>query len=99
MTAVLPDIDPFSPLFLADPYPAHEMLREAGPVVWLDRYDIWASARHVPVRAALHDPDAFCSSAGVGSVVAAIRPTGEPRRMLNNTLRGLETLPLRLVPA
>ena len=31
--------------------------------------------------------------------VAAIEPAGEPRRMLNNTLRGLESLPLRLVPA
>jgi cytochrome P450 len=66
MTAVLPDVDPFSPEFLADPYPAHELLREAGPVVHLERYGIHASARHAPVRAALHDPEAFCSSAGVG---------------------------------
>jgi cytochrome P450 len=66
MTAVLPDVDPFSPEFLTDPYPAHAVLREAGPVVRLDRYGIWASARHAPVRAALHDPEAFCSSAGVG---------------------------------
>ena len=66
MTDVLPDIDPFSPEFLIDPYPAHEILREAGPAVWLDRYRIWATARHAPVRAALLDPDAFCSSAGVG---------------------------------
>ena len=60
------DLDPFSPKFLGDPYPAHEALREAGPVVRLDRYGIWASARHGPVRAALLDPAAFCSSAGVG---------------------------------
>jgi 4-methoxybenzoate monooxygenase (O-demethylating) len=66
MTAVLPDVDPFSPEFLADPYAGHERLREAGPVVRLGRYGIWASARHAPVRAALHDPEAFCSSAGVG---------------------------------
>jgi cytochrome P450 len=66
MTAVLPDIDPFSPEFLADPYPAHELLREAGPVVRLERYGIWTSARHAAVRAALLDPEAFCSSAGVG---------------------------------
>lgn len=31
--------------------------------------------------------------------VRAIELTGEPRRMLNNTLRGLETLSLRLLPA
>jgi len=60
------DIDSFSPEFLLDPYPAHETLREAGPVVRLKRYGIWASARHDPVRAALHDPVSFCSSAGVG---------------------------------
>lgn len=28
-----------------------------------------------------------------------IETAGEPRRMLNNSLRGLETLPLRLLPA
>ena len=56
MTAVLPDIDPFSPEFLRDPYPGHERLREAGPVVKLERYGIWASARHAPVRAALLVP-------------------------------------------
>lgn len=66
MTAVLPALDPFSTAFLDDPYPAHRTLRDAGPVVRLERYGIWASARHAPVRTALLDPDAFCSSAGVG---------------------------------
>ena len=31
-------VDPFSHDFLQDPYPHHETLREAGPVVWLERY-------------------------------------------------------------
>jgi 4-methoxybenzoate monooxygenase (O-demethylating) len=31
--------------------------------------------------------------------VAAIELTGEPARMLNNTLRGLTRLPVRIVPA
>jgi len=31
--------------------------------------------------------------------VASIEMTAEPTRRLNNTLRGLDTLPLRLVPA
>jgi cytochrome P450 len=68
MTATLPvsDLDPFSPAFLDDPYPGHEALRQAGPVVLLSRYGIWASARHAPVRTALLDPEAFCSAAGVG---------------------------------
>ena len=82
MTAVLPDIDPFSPEFLRDPYPVHELLREAGPVVMLERYGIWASARHAPVRAALHDPEAFCSSAGVGISDFRKEPPWRPPSLL-----------------
>jgi hypothetical protein len=59
-------VDPFSREFLTNPYPFHEELREAGPVVRLDRYDIWAMARHEEVRACLMDWETFCSSAGVG---------------------------------
>jgi cytochrome P450 len=58
--------DPFSHGFLRDPYPYHEALREAGPVVWLERYGIWAMARHEQVRDALTDWQTYCSSAGVG---------------------------------
>lgn len=60
------DIDPFSPAFLADPYPHHEALREAGPVVRLSRYGIWAMARHAEVRDALADWRTYSSAAGVG---------------------------------
>jgi 4-methoxybenzoate monooxygenase (O-demethylating) len=59
-------IDPFSPAFLHDPYPHHQVLREAGPVVWLEPYGIWTMARHQDVRDALTDWQSFCSSAGVG---------------------------------
>ena len=59
-------IDPFSHGFLGDPYPHHAVLREAGPVVWLDKYGIWAMARHEQVRDALTDWQTYCSSAGVG---------------------------------
>src|SRR5262245_34820515 len=59
-------IDPFSSEFLVNPYPFHEELREVGPVVWLDRYGIWAMARYEEVRACLMNWEAFCSSAGVG---------------------------------
>jgi 4-methoxybenzoate monooxygenase (O-demethylating) len=59
-------IDPFSNEFLNNPYPHHETLREAGPVVWLERYGIWAMARHQEVRDALTDYQTYCSSAGVG---------------------------------
>ena len=60
------DIDPFSDAFLADPYPFHEVLREAAPVVWLERYGVFAAARHAEVQAALQDWSTFSSAAGVG---------------------------------
>ena len=59
-------VDPFSHEFLRDPYPHHEALREAGPVVWLEQYGIWTMARHQEVRDALTDWQTYCSSAGVG---------------------------------
>jgi 4-methoxybenzoate monooxygenase (O-demethylating) len=59
-------IDPFSHAFLSDPYPHHQAMREAGPVVWLDHYGIWAMARHQEVRDALTDWQTYCSGAGVG---------------------------------
>jgi 4-methoxybenzoate monooxygenase (O-demethylating) len=60
------DIDPFGDEFLAEPYSFHEQLREAGAVVWLERYGIWASARHAEVQTALTDWQTFSSAAGVG---------------------------------
>jgi 4-methoxybenzoate monooxygenase (O-demethylating) len=59
-------IDPFSHAFLTDPYPYHEAMREAGPMVRLEKYGIWAMARHQEVRDALTDWQTYCSSAGVG---------------------------------
>jgi cytochrome P450 len=60
------DVDPFSSEFLRDPYPCHNALREAGPVVRLERYGIWAMARYAEVNQTLLDWETFCSSAGVG---------------------------------
>ena len=60
------DVDPFSPAFLENPYPHHQAMREAGPVIWLEQYGIWAMARHQEVRDALTDWQTYCSGAGVG---------------------------------
>ena len=59
-------LDPFSLAFLSDPHPGHEALREAGPVVWLGTYGVYAAARYAEVREILVDPATFCSSRGVG---------------------------------
>jgi len=60
------DVDPFSLEFLADPYPSHAALRDAGRVVWLSRYNIAATARYEEVRQALQDYKTFSSARGVG---------------------------------
>jgi cytochrome P450 len=60
------DTDPFAREILEDPLPLHEKLREAGPVVYLSRYDTYALARYEQVRSALVDWQDFQSAAGVG---------------------------------
>src|SRR5829696_6115088 len=60
------ELDPFSPEVLQSPHPYHHVLREAGPVVRLARYGIFAMARYTDVRSILMDWRTFCSSAGVG---------------------------------
>jgi cytochrome P450 len=60
------DVDPFDMNFFADPYPTHELLREAGPVVYLDKWNVYGVARYAEVHAVLNDPATFCSSRGVG---------------------------------
>lgn len=61
------DFDPYASENLLDPYPMHEALREAGPVVRLRTYGtLLACARHADVHAVFSDHDRFSSSAGVG---------------------------------
>ena len=60
------DVDPFSLEFFDDPYPTHELLRETGPVVHLDKWNVFGVARYAEVHAVLNDPLTFCSSRGVG---------------------------------
>jgi cytochrome P450 len=60
------DADPFGHEVLEDPLPLHAVLREAGPVVYLTRYDTYAMARYEQVHAALVDWQGFQSAAGVG---------------------------------
>jgi cytochrome P450 len=75
-------IDPFSAEFLGDPYPFHEQLREAGPVVWLERYECWGMARYEQVHATLSDWQTFCSSAGAGLSNFRKEPPWRPPSLL-----------------
>ncbi len=68
-TANLPelDIDPYAAENLIDPYPMHQRMREAGPVVKLTPYpSLVACARHEQVHAVFNDHATFISGAGVG---------------------------------
>jgi 4-methoxybenzoate monooxygenase (O-demethylating) len=60
------DLDHYSDGFLADPYPFYARLREAGPVVWLTRYEIYAVARFDEVRTVLGDWETFTTNRGFG---------------------------------
>jgi cytochrome P450 len=64
-TAAL-DLNPFADAFLEDPYPCHELLRDAGAVVWLPSIGAYGMARYAEVKAVLTDHVTFCSSRGVG---------------------------------
>lgn len=60
------DADPFSHDVLEDPAWLHVELRDAGAVVYLTRYDVYALARYQHVHAALTNWQAFTSGSGVG---------------------------------
>src|SRR5438045_122212 len=73
------DVDPFAMNFFADPYPTHELLREAGPLVRFDKWNVYGVARYAEVHAVLNDPATFCSSRGVGlSDFAKEKPLLQP---------------------
>ncbi|MFC0452820.1 cytochrome P450 [Rhodococcus jostii] len=65
-TLPVSDADPFALDVLEDPLPFQADLRDAGPVVYLQRYDVFALGRYEQVHTALTDWQAFQSAAGVG---------------------------------
>ncbi|MFG2193325.1 cytochrome P450 [Streptomyces sp. NPDC048639] len=59
-------IDLYTDASIIDPYDDYRALRDLGPVVRLDQYDVWAAARYDEVYEALHDHESFISGEGVG---------------------------------
>jgi cytochrome P450 len=80
--APLSDVDPYEPAVLLDPYGAYAVLRELGPVVRLERYGVWAMARHKEVADALQDWRTFSSDAGVGLADFRKEPPWRPKSIL-----------------
>jgi cytochrome P450 len=58
-------LDPFADQALLNPWPLYRELREMGPVVWLEKYGMFALTRYDVVAKALRDWAAFPSSLGV----------------------------------
>ena len=75
-------IDPFDKVFLGDPYAYHDMIREAGPVVWLDSVGAFAMARYEEGKDSLRDHETFCSSRGVGTLDFAKETPFRPPSLL-----------------
>ncbi|MFY0615247.1 MAG: cytochrome P450 [Hyphomicrobiaceae bacterium] len=76
-------LDPFGDAFLSDPYPYHEKLRNAGPLVFIEAYDAWATGRHEVISQILSNHQAFCSGRGVGLAnFAREKPWRKPSLLL-----------------
>jgi cytochrome P450 len=58
-------LDPYSDRALIDPWPTYGELQDAGPAVWLSKYQMFALTRYDSALKALHDPSSFPSSLGV----------------------------------
>jgi cytochrome P450 len=58
-------LDPYTDQALLNPWPLYRELREMGPVVWLEKYGMFALTRYDVVVKALRDGEAFPSSFGV----------------------------------
>lgn len=59
-------VDLYSDEVMSNPYPYYEKIREAGPLVWMQKYGTYAVGSYNSVMRVLTDHETFCSSAGVG---------------------------------
>src|SRR6478736_217194 len=63
--APISTLDPYTDEALLNPWPLYRELREMRPVVWLEKYEMFALTRYDVVVKALRDWEAFPSSFGV----------------------------------
>ena len=59
------DIDFYSDVVIADPYPHYKAMRDLGPVVWMPQHQAYAITRYVDVRNALCNHAVFICGEGV----------------------------------
>lgn len=68
MNIPVSDIDFYSDAVIHDPYPVYEQLRDLGPVVYLEKHDLYLAARYKEVSEVLLQPLRFVSSRGVSPI-------------------------------
>jgi 4-methoxybenzoate monooxygenase (O-demethylating) len=77
------DIDPYSVENLTDPYPMHERMREAGPVVRLKPYpDVVACARYSDTHTVFNNHQQFISGAGGGMANFNLEKPYRPKSLI-----------------
>jgi cytochrome P450 len=93
------DVDLYTERARVDPYPIYERFRELGPVVHLERDDLYALPRYAEVRSALMDWRTFSSARGVfvdpemNAQLEGITLCSDPPD--HTTMRGVLGRPLR----
>lgn len=78
-------INPFDEAFLGNPYAHHDVLHDAGPVVWLEAIGCYGMARYAEVQPALKDWQVFVSGRGVGLSDFATEDPWRPPSLLLET--------------
>lgn len=63
--AVPSSVNIFDSKTLLDPYPVYQQLREAGPVIWLEEFNVYMFPRYQETKRALVDWESFSSAGGV----------------------------------
>lgn len=68
MNIPVSDIDFYSDAVINDPYPVYQHLRQLGPVVYMEKNDLYLVARYQEVSEVLLQPLRFVSSKGVSPI-------------------------------
>jgi len=89
MTCHVAHVDPFDPVFLADPYPSLGELRADGPVFYSPVLEMWIVTRHADVEAIFHDPETFSAAIAQDPIYPLAERT---RAVLANGFRASATM-------
>ena len=70
--------DPFSPVWLDDPYPKYRELRDGAPVHWSPEARVWCVSRYDDVMTVLRNDELFSSRAMMTQLMMSGETDGPP---------------------